>query len=66
MTRGTLCAFPCREVGLLKINVERAEMDVLAGIQEQDWPKVRACRRQWMRHESVLRPGPGLFAELLL
>jgi hypothetical protein len=30
----------CREVGLLKINVERAEMDVLAGIQEQDWPKV--------------------------
>lgn len=31
----------CREVGLLKINVERAEWDVLAGIAEQDWPKVR-------------------------
>jgi hypothetical protein len=29
-----------REVGLLKINVERAESDVLAGIKEQDWPKV--------------------------
>jgi hypothetical protein len=27
-------------VGLLKINVERAEWDVLAGIQEQDWHKV--------------------------
>lgn len=31
----------CREVGLLKINVERAEWDVLAGVIDQDWPKVR-------------------------
>jgi hypothetical protein len=30
----------CREVGLLKINVERAEWDVLAGIQPHHWPKV--------------------------
>jgi hypothetical protein len=29
-----------REVGLLKINVERAEWDVLAGIADRDWPKV--------------------------
>lgn len=31
----------CREVALLKINVERAEWDVLAGISDADWPKVR-------------------------
>lgn len=30
----------CREVGLLKINVERAEWDVLASIQPHHWPKV--------------------------
>lgn len=36
----------CREVGLLKINVERAEWDVLAGIQPQDWPKVRQVSAQ--------------------
>jgi 31-O-methyltransferase len=28
------------EIGLLKINVEKAEADVLAGIDERDWPKV--------------------------
>jgi FkbM family methyltransferase len=27
-------------VDLLKIDVERAELDVLAGIEEQDWPKI--------------------------
>lgn len=35
-----------KEVGLLKINVERAEWDVLAGIQPQDWPKVRQVSAQ--------------------
>lgn len=35
-----------KDVGLLKINVERAEWDVLAGIQEQDWPKVRQVSAQ--------------------
>lgn len=29
------------EVGLLKIDVERSEMDVLAGIHEPDWGRVR-------------------------
>lgn len=40
----------CREVGLLKINVERAEWDVLAGIQPQDWPKVSARTRRQQQH----------------
>lgn len=29
------------EVDLLKIDVERAELDVLAGIDEPDWPRIR-------------------------
>jgi FkbM family methyltransferase len=29
------------EVDLLKIDVERAELDVLAGVEESDWPKIR-------------------------
>ena len=28
-------------IDLLKINVEKAELDVLAGIAESDWPKIR-------------------------
>ncbi|MGH9968412.1 MAG: amino acid adenylation domain-containing protein [Pyrinomonadaceae bacterium] len=28
-------------IDLLKINVEKSEMDVLAGIEEEDWPKIR-------------------------
>ena len=28
-------------IDLLKINVEKSEMDVLAGIEENDWPKIR-------------------------
>lgn len=34
------------EVGLLKINVERAEWDVLAGVDDADWPKVRQVSAQ--------------------
>lgn len=30
------------EIGLLKVDVERAEMDVLRGILESDWPRIRA------------------------
>jgi 31-O-methyltransferase len=41
----TVSAFLAEEglerVDLLKIDVERAELDVLAGIEEQDWPKIR-------------------------
>eukprot|EP00878_Enallax_costatus_P029668 GHUV01032209.1.p1 GENE.GHUV01032209.1~~GHUV01032209.1.p1 ORF type:complete len:169 (+),score=35.70 GHUV01032209.1:303-809(+) len=33
--------YSINEVGLLKINVERAEWDVLAGIADKDWPKIR-------------------------
>ncbi|KAF8062749.1 fkbM [Scenedesmus sp. PABB004] len=37
---------PRREVGLLKINVERAEWDVLAGVDDRDWPKIRQVSAQ--------------------
>lgn len=30
------------EIGLLKVDVERAEMDVLHGIADTDWPRIRA------------------------
>jgi FkbM family methyltransferase len=30
------------EIGLLKVDVERAELDVLRGITEKDWPRIRA------------------------
>jgi iturin family lipopeptide synthetase A len=30
---------PC--IDLLKVNVEKSELDVLAGIQEEDWPKIQ-------------------------
>lgn len=43
----------CREVGLLKINVERAEWDVLAGIQPQDWPKVSARTRPQQQQQHL-------------
>ncbi len=33
---------PSGEIGLLKVDVERAEMDVLCGIAEPDWPRIRA------------------------
>lgn len=33
---------PDTEIGLLKIDVERAEMDVLCGIGDADWPRIRA------------------------
>lgn len=32
---------PEAEIGLLKIDVERAELDVLRGIAEADWPRIR-------------------------
>lgn len=31
-----------KEIGLLKIDVERAELDVLAGLDEELWPRVQA------------------------
>ncbi|NUP26953.1 MAG: FkbM family methyltransferase [Nocardia sp.] len=30
------------EIGVLKIDVERAELDVLRGIAESDWPRIRS------------------------
>jgi len=33
---------PDVEIGLLKVDVERAELDVLRGIAEADWPRIRA------------------------
>jgi hypothetical protein len=31
----------CRCVDLLKVNVERAELDVLRGVMQEEWPRVR-------------------------
>lgn len=33
---------PETDIALLKIDVERAELDVLRGISEMDWPRIRA------------------------
>lgn len=33
---------PNAEVGLLKVDVERAELDVLLGVADTDWPRIRA------------------------
>jgi hypothetical protein len=33
-------------IDLLKVNVEKAERDVLDGIEERDWPKVRQITMQ--------------------
>jgi FkbM family methyltransferase len=33
---------PDIEIGLLKVDVERAELDVLRGIADADWPRIRA------------------------
>ncbi|GGK33696.1 FkbM family methyltransferase [Nocardia camponoti] len=33
---------PTAEVGVLKIDVERAEFDVLMGIDDADWPRIRS------------------------
>lgn len=35
-----------REVGLLKANVERAEWDVLMGVREEHWPRIRQVSLQ--------------------
>jgi FkbM family methyltransferase len=32
---------PAGEIGLLKIDVERAELDVLRGVTDADWPRIR-------------------------
>ncbi|WP_218027347.1 FkbM family methyltransferase [Nocardia vaccinii] len=33
---------PDADIALLKVDVERAELDVLRGISEMDWPRIRA------------------------
>ncbi|GGL39417.1 FkbM family methyltransferase [Nocardia jinanensis] len=33
---------PEGDIGLLEVDVERAELDVLRGIAERDWPRIRA------------------------
>ncbi|MEU2037094.1 FkbM family methyltransferase [Nocardia niwae] len=33
---------PDARVGLLKVDVERAELDVLLGVSDADWPRIRA------------------------
>lgn len=38
-------------VDLLKIDVERAELDVLAGIAQDDWPRIRQIAMEVHEHE---------------
>ncbi len=39
-------------VDLLKIDVERAELEVLAGIAEDDWPRIRQIAMEVHEHEA--------------
>ena len=38
---GVLAEEGIEEVGLLKIDVEKSEMEVLGGLRDEDWPKIR-------------------------
>lgn len=46
-------------VDLIKIDVERAELDVLRGIKWEDWPKIRQLVMEFHdvggRREEILR-----------
>jgi len=33
--------YDVQQIDLLKVDVERSELDVLLGIEEQDWPKIK-------------------------
>ncbi|MET9027175.1 FkbM family methyltransferase [Nocardia sp. NPDC004168] len=56
------------EVGLLKVDVERAELDVLRGIAAADWPRIRAVvaevhdRDDRLAQCRELLSGHGLYA----
>ena len=54
----------CREVALLKVNVERAEMDVLKGIRQQHWPLIKQVGMQYqhMRHTAAAAAAPAAAA----
>ncbi|MFC9875670.1 FkbM family methyltransferase [Nocardia salmonicida] len=45
---------PAAEIGVLKIDVERAEFDVLLGITESDWSRIRAVVAEVHDHEGRL------------
>ncbi len=49
------------EIGLLKVDVERAELDVLLGVDESDWPRIRAVVAEVHDIDGRLRQ----FCELL-
>ena len=49
-------------IDLLKIDVQRAEMDVLLGIDEVDWPKVRQVVMEV--HDAVGEPTEGRVREI--
>jgi hypothetical protein len=49
-------------VGLLKINVERAELEVLQGLEPRDWPLVRQVAAQV---RAVLTCMPARWARVL-
>ncbi|MFE3544648.1 FkbM family methyltransferase [Nocardia sp. NPDC059177] len=49
------------EIGLLKVDVERAEFDVLLGITESDWSRIRAVVAEVHDHDGRL----GEFCQVL-
>jgi hypothetical protein len=50
-------------IDLLKIDVEKAELDVLAGIAEADWPRVRQVVAEVHDMEGRLDHLRGMFEE---
>ncbi|WP_278262099.1 FkbM family methyltransferase [Nocardia sp. AG03] len=52
---------PTAEIGLLKVDVERAEFDVLLGITESDWSRIRAVVAEVHDHHGRL----GEFCKVL-
>ncbi|GBF96196.1 hypothetical protein Rsub_08741 [Raphidocelis subcapitata] len=58
-----------QSVGLLKIDVERAELDVLRGVSAEDWPRIEQVAAEV--HEALLAPvvdllkGPAGFGRVV-
>lgn len=50
----TGCGAVCRCVDLLKVDVERAELQVLWGIQQQHWPLIQQVTMEVRQQHSPL------------
>ncbi len=56
-----LAAYGVGEVALLKVDVERAELDVLEGIEDTDWPRIRTVVAEVHEDEGHLDRSLALF-----